>query len=218
MSFLDKATGALGGASNITDMVFSAHEARKSRKWSQQMDNTKYQRAVADMRAAGLNPILAATKGVTTGSGASAPGSPTGKASEGTQASTAKKLSVAQIDNIKKDTEKKEEEKRMLRDQALYYFKAAANQEANAAKGLADRDLILVETLLRNMDIPGKRFEMQMDQDQRGEISRLLKRYPQLESLFKALGFGAGAGGVYLWKKGKKRRAEKAIRKKYPNW
>lgn len=42
---------------------FSAAEAQKLRDWQTKMSNTAYQRAVADMGAAGLNPILAVTGG-----------------------------------------------------------------------------------------------------------------------------------------------------------
>lgn len=58
---------------------FNALEAAKSRDWTQQMSNTAYQRAMSDMRSAGLNPILAYSQG-----GAS---SPSGPAASGSAAS-----------------------------------------------------------------------------------------------------------------------------------
>lgn len=48
---------------------FSAAEAQKNRDWQTQMSNTSYQRAMKDMAAAGLNPILAYSQG-----GAQVPG------------------------------------------------------------------------------------------------------------------------------------------------
>lgn len=44
----------------------NAQEAQKAREWNLEMDNTKYQRQVADMQKAGINPALAMNGGVTT--------------------------------------------------------------------------------------------------------------------------------------------------------
>lgn len=51
---------------------FNAQQAEIQRQWSERMENTRYQRAIKDMEAAGLNPILAVSgggSGISTGGG-----------------------------------------------------------------------------------------------------------------------------------------------------
>lgn len=53
--------------------VFSASEAQKNRDYQTTMSNTSYQRAVADLKKAGLNPaLLYSISGASTPSGATA--------------------------------------------------------------------------------------------------------------------------------------------------
>ena len=54
---------------------FSAIEAQKQRNWEEYMSNTAYQRQMADMKAAGINPALAfGNGGAEVPSGATAQG------------------------------------------------------------------------------------------------------------------------------------------------
>lgn len=101
--------------------AFNASEAEKARSWTALREDTQYQRTVADMRAAGINPALAMNNGPI-GASAAAPASagsaPSGSAASGSgggraslseilqAAQMAKQLKLvdAQIANVKSDT------------------------------------------------------------------------------------------------------------------
>lgn len=129
--------------------AFSAEQAQINRDFEERMANTQYQRGVADMRAAGVNPALAMSQG-----GAAAP---SGNAASSVQPQSQgfnmsdlmhllligkqSKLLDAQAANINADTEKKGAETGLLTQQSSVFDKITEAQLKDIESRIAQRDV-----------------------------------------------------------------------------
>lgn len=128
------ATGAAGYFGQQSANVANAQQAQRQMDFQAGQTGTSYQRAVADMKAAGLNPMLAYSQGgAASGGGAQASmgnelGTGANSAWSAAQARQQMAQSQAQIDNINADTGNKEQQTQNLESENLYTLARTASE------------------------------------------------------------------------------------------
>lgn len=133
MSIFDSITPGLGALASGVLGFFSGQDrnsaqvaqADKQMDFQERMSSTAYQRAVADIRAAGLNPALAYGQG-----GASSPAGAMAQIENPTAQAVQSSMASAQIANIQADTANKGAQKELMEAQA-----AAARASAFQSQG-----------------------------------------------------------------------------------
>lgn len=142
--------------------------AREQMGFQESMSSTAYQRAMEDMRKAGLNPILAYQQG-----GASTPGGASATMQDAVTPGVNSAMAItrlkADIDNIHENTEK------LRTDQALNMAlqesaKADAFLKANSAKNVA------MNTLLAGYQVPGARNQAAIEDSTFGKVLNYVDR------------------------------------------
>lgn len=136
----DIASALTGGLSSIGQALWDQKEKGRDREYATKMSNTAHQREVADLRAAGLNPILSAG-----GSGASVPNISSKAAPNAAQsiasltgASTGREAMKAQVRNVDAVATQNEVQAELDKDVLAFYNSSPKIKNAYLASRLTD--------------------------------------------------------------------------------